>query len=518
MRVAGLACAALCAVLLGACGSDSPTATVATSTAPGTLIYDPPLRVASLDAFTLGSQLGATATGQELLQLAGAPQCGVDFYYIKYYTLGGAGETTTASGALMIPTGSAAQCAGSRPIVLYAHGTTTDKNYNIADITGTLNPADAANGGQNSAYAESALMAATFAAQGYIVVAPNYAGYDISTLPYHPFLNAAQQSGDMIDALTAARTALPHSFTPATVDSGQLFITGYSEGGFVAMATNKALQGQGKTVTAAAPASGPYALEAFGDAVFYGEVNIDSTVFAPLITTSYQKAYGNIYTQTTDVYEPAFATGIDTLLPSTTPIGTLIADGKLPETALFSNTPPDTGNAALNMVLAPNPNPPFSLGFGANNLITSPYRISYVEDALANPDGAVPTPQAGVPLAASPKQTLRIAFKTNDLRSWTPMNPLLMCGADGDPTVFYSVNTETMAAFWTPEVSAGLVSTLDLAATPGAGDPFAPLQLAFQKYYASLVASEGEAAAVASYHGSALPFCIVAARSFFGAF
>ena len=34
----------------------------------------------------------------------------------------------------------------------------------------------------------------------------NYAGYDISTLGYHPFLNAAQQSGEMLDILTAART------------------------------------------------------------------------------------------------------------------------------------------------------------------------------------------------------------------------------------------------------------------------------------------------------------------------
>ena len=31
-------------------------------------------------------------------------------------------------------------------------------------------------------------MAAVFAAQGYIVVAPNYAGYDGSTLDYHPYL------------------------------------------------------------------------------------------------------------------------------------------------------------------------------------------------------------------------------------------------------------------------------------------------------------------------------------------
>ena len=56
---------------------------------------------------------------------------------------------------------------------------------------------------------EGALIAAMFAAQGYIVVAPNYAGYDTSTLAYHPYLNADQQSKDMMDALTAARTALP---------------------------------------------------------------------------------------------------------------------------------------------------------------------------------------------------------------------------------------------------------------------------------------------------------------------
>ena len=54
----------------------------------------------------------------------------------------------------------------------------------------------------------------------------------------------------------------------------------------------------------------------------------------------------------TDIYEPTYATGIDTLLPSTTPIDTLFEDGKLPETALFSSTTPVTGNATLDAALA----------------------------------------------------------------------------------------------------------------------------------------------------------------------
>ena len=308
-------------------------------------------------------------------------------------------------------------------------------SYNIADIT-------------NPSNTEGALIAAMFAAQGYIVVAPNYAGYDTSSLSYHPFLNGTQQPKDMIDALAAARTALPQTFAAATTDNGQLFITGYSEGGYVAMATHKALQSAGATVTASAPMSGPYVLAAFFDAVFYGDVNIGSTEFTPLITTSYQKAYGNIYTATTDIYEPTYAAGIDTLLPSTTPIDTLFEEGKLPETALFNSTTPVTGNATLDAVLAIPKNPIFALGFGPSNLITNDYRLSYVLDAVAHPDGAAPVPQPGVPLPAGPQNALRIAAKLNDMRTWVPHAPILLCGGDQDPTVYFTLNTGTMEAFW----------------------------------------------------------------------
>jgi len=43
----------------------------------------------------------------------------------------------------------------------------------------------------------------------------------------------------------------------------------------------------------------------------------------------------------------------------------------------------------------------FALGFGAGNLIQNSYRLSYVLDAQANPDGGWPTTTTGV-AAASP--------------------------------------------------------------------------------------------------------------------
>ncbi|HTT11272.1 MAG TPA: prolyl oligopeptidase family serine peptidase [Burkholderiaceae bacterium] len=508
-----LGIAALAACVLAACsGNGSSGAAVDDSGARGSLIQNPPFRAASLTAADLTAQLQSTPAGQQLLLVAGMPTCGVDVHYIQYGTVGGAGESTTASGVLMVPTG-AASCTGKRPIVLYAHGTTTDRTYNLAAIADTTN---AANG-------EAALVAAMFAAQGYIVVAPNYAGYDSSPLPYHPYLNADQQSKEMIDALTAARKAIGNVFASGTSDSGKLFVTGYSQGGHVAMATVRAMQGLTTpiTVTASAPMSGPYAMEAMGDAIFFGSVNIGATVFTPLITTSFQKAYGNVYNATTDVYEATYATGIDTLLPSTTPLDQLFVENKLPQTALFSSTTPVTGNATLDAALAVPSNPLFATGFGASNLVLNSVRVAWALDALASPDGAVPTPQPGVPVAVAPQYGLRKDFKTNDLRNsaWFPTAPMLLCGGNADPTVFFSVNAQTMQAFWAG-LPPGAVTVLDVdSAVTGPTDPFAAAKAGFAQAKAAVAAAGGQTAVVEEYHGTLVPpFCTAAARGFFGQF
>lgn len=513
----GLALASVAAVLT-ACGGGSDTGgstTVDNSGARGSIVHNPPLRVTGLTAAEFAARLGETASGKSLLQLAGTPKCGVNFHYMEYGTVGGANEATNATGAVMVPTGSDPACSGARPIVLYAHGTTTDRAYNIANIVDSAAPGAS----------EGSLVGAMFAAQGFIVVAPNYAGYDASRLAYHPYLNADQQSKDMIDALTAARKALP---TIGSSDSGKLLITGYSQGGHVAMATHRALQAAGQTVTASAPMSGPYALAALGDAAYFGNVNLGSTIFTPLLVTSFQRAYGNIYTQLTDVYEAAFAPGLDTLLPSTTPLATLIQQGKLPQTALLSSTPPTAPTpqlqALFNAITPPTTPaalaPLFALGFGPNNLITNASRLGFLLDAVAHPDGAVPTVTTGA-AATAPAHPMRKAFKLNDLRNWTPQRPVMLCGGNGDPTVFFSINTQLMQSLWSAPSPlappAGLLTVLDVdSASPGAGDPFAAVRAGFAQAKAATYSAGGANAVVQAYHGSLVPpFCTVAARGFF---
>jgi predicted esterase len=245
----------------------------------------------------------------------------------------------SASGAIMLPGGSDPACQGARPILLYAHGTNTDRAFNMASVS--------------SSNAESIAVALEFAAQGYVVIAPNYAGYDSSSLTYHPFLNADQQSKDMIDALKAARSALPLSTAASVVDNGKLFITGYSQGGFVAMATHRAMQAAGTAVTAAAPMSGPYALSAFGDALFEGQVSMSAPVNLTLLISSYQQAYGNLFTNTTDIFEAKYATGITSLLPSTTGLTDLESQGKITPSVVFNSTPPDPKFATFTPATTP---------------------------------------------------------------------------------------------------------------------------------------------------------------------
>jgi dienelactone hydrolase len=503
-------------LMLAACGGSDHDKDPSGSAPPqrGTLLHSPPPRVASLSAADLAAAFGADPETQAMLQLTGAPKCRVDVHYIEYNTIGAKNEATTASGALMVPAGIDPACQGGRPVVLYAHGTTTDRNYNIASV-------QPSSGQPNS---EGLLIALAFVSQGYIVVAPNYVGYDSSTLAYHPYLVAEQSANEMMDALKAARGALPTMDAPTTTAGAKLFITGYSQGGHVAMATHRALQAAGIAVAASAPMSGPYALSAFADAEFYGQVSGGAPVFATLLANSYQHTYGNVYSQPTDMFASAYASTIENLLPSTTSRSDLYAQGKLPSDQLFDATPPDPAYAAYTPATQPAAAAPlFARGFGPNYLITNSYRLAYLQDAQANPDGAFPTFTNGAPPAA-PQHPLRQDLKTNDLRNWTPTAPMLLCGGDQDPTVYF-MNTQIMQAYWAPTAAPVTVLDVDADAT-GNDDPYKSLKDAFdvakQLVAATAVAqgaTDGGASKVLSdYHAGLVgPFCLTATRGFFDA-
>lgn len=507
--------AAMAGLLLAGCGGGStgnagPAGTPAAPPAPratGILLQSPPLRTLSLTANGLKSVMqGGPSRDRTLLSLSGDPICDVEVRSLQYTTTGGAGEATTASGALMLPGGADPRCTGARPIVLYGHATHPEKSFNLASL-GDKN---------NSAYTESLTIAAIFAARGYIVVAPNYAGYDSSTLGYHPFLNAKQQSGEMLDALFAAKTAL-ETFTPKVTASTQLFLTGYSQGGYVALATQRVMEEAGLTVTAAAPMSGPYALARELDDNFAGQVHVDSTLFATLLATSYQRAYGNVYASPTDLYESGYASGIETLLPGADS-ATLAKTGKLPENTLFSRTAPQAPPGSnlqptLNSLTPPigtSMDAVFARGFGAANLFTNSFRLAFLQDLIANP--------------ANPSFGLRVDARANDLRGFTPKAPVMLCGGEKDGTVSYANNTLAMAQAWSG-LGAGRVLVLDVdQSATSTSDPFFSEKLSFAVVkegtatQARLSGGDPEWEVARNYHAAVFPFCASAVGKFFGKF
>ncbi|HEX8786541.1 MAG TPA: prolyl oligopeptidase family serine peptidase [Telluria sp.] len=435
--------------------------------------------VSTLSPSVMAGFLEAAQTGT--LAVTGQPQCSVAVYRVHYNTIGGAGESTDASAAIFVPTGSGASCANSRPVLLYAHGTSLLKSYDMADIANNT---------------EARLAAAVFAAQGFIVVAPNYTGYSGSSLGYHPYLDRIAQSADMIDALRAARS----SFTTIGVrDSGKLMVTGYSQGGYVAIATQRAMQETGTgefNLTAAAGMSGPYAIVQFGDDMFGGAPRDGATVVVPMIINAGQHASAALYNTPGDIYEAQYASTIVDLIPGTLGAGDLESQGLLPATALFAaDSLPQT--------------PGYTQYFGANNLIRTDYRNGYLADMAANPCDQDPT----APLSCTPAQALRKWLVRNDLRSYTPTAPTLLCGGHADPTVPF-FNTTAAAAYFAARTSN--VTQLDIDNVPGMNDPYRTVKAGFIAAKDVLSAAEGDSAVASSYHaGLVAPFCMAATRQYF---
>jgi len=132
-------------------------------------------------------------------------------------------------------------------LVVFFHGTTSDRENVPSRYRG------------NQTYNDIDLAILAFATAGYAVAAPDYLG--LGDHPgVHPFPLASINCWSGIDLIKPARTVAAK--TGLTVGK-DLFITGYSEGGAVAMWTVRRLEqiaDPDLKVTRAAPLSGPYDL------------------------------------------------------------------------------------------------------------------------------------------------------------------------------------------------------------------------------------------------------------------
>lgn len=231
-RFLALACAGL--VLATA---TAPAALAATATAPAAA------RTVTIDdrGSLVGAELLARMSAGQVsdyltrfkFPVPDRPQ-GADLYAVTYRTVAADGRPTTASGVVALP----ARSRKGLWTVSYAHGTLPTKADagSVADGDGRAAP----------------LM---FAAAGFAGVAPDYLG--LGTGPgFHPYMDAATEASASADLLRAAGELAGRQ---GRTLSGDVLVTGFSQGGHAAMALGKELRGQdGYRLRGVAPIAGPY--------------------------------------------------------------------------------------------------------------------------------------------------------------------------------------------------------------------------------------------------------------------
>ncbi len=406
---------------------------------PGTgALQEPAVTVTTLST----AQIDAGTAQSGLQPISGTAKCDVKVVALNYSTVGPKGEATNASGVLLMPAGT---CANNAPLVAYAKGTDVQKPRTLA------NPQDP----------ETFMLAAMYAAQGYAVVATDYLGYAKSTYSYHPYLHADSEARSVLDSIRAARRALPSA---GGSFSGKVMFTGYSQGGHSSMAAHRAAERDSPlefNVVAGAHLAGPYNLS--------GSFKLTQAIagyqfFVPFIVTSWQKVYGDIYSDVNTVFKAPYAATIENLLPSPTlNYTTLVTTGALP--GANGETPAQARDAL--------------------------FQSAFLADVQTNPNNA-----------------LFLDAKKNDLFGWSPRAKTLLCGGAGDPTVPPAVHMVPMKADFDAR-GVTTVSTVDVDAQiqaafgPGGTAPTDPASAAFATYYGA-------------YHGTyEPPFCHARARALF---
>lgn len=236
---------------------------------------------------------------------------GIDIYSVFYETVSPNGLTIQATGMLVIPVG-----AGLAPIATFQHGTILNK----IDVP--------SNSGQTKE------VGYIFGTEGYVAVLPDFIGLGQGD-GFHPYMHAESEAIAVVDMLRATKTICSELGVGL---NGELFVSGYSHGGHVAMAATKALQEDYSdefNVTASAPMAGPYDVSGTMYDLLMAQEAYVVPAFLPYMLYSYNMVYG-IWDDVNSVFIEPYNTSLKGYFHENTMYDLSEVDAILPESKIPS--------------------------------------------------------------------------------------------------------------------------------------------------------------------------------------
>lgn len=315
---------------------------------------------------------------------------GLKVYKIPYITKDSQNHNVHVSGLLSVPVGK----KDTIGLVSFNHGTIT-----LNDSAPTVEA-------QKTKQPSTASLFFSAVGLGFATLEADYIGYGDSRKNYHPYMIKDTLVNTSVDFIKAVKIFAKKNGIKL---NNHLYVTGYSEGGYVSMATLKKLESQHIHVDAAAPMAGAYDLNYMARAVLGWEnesLKSYAMTYTILTLNAYAKKYGK---KIESIIKEPYASKIDTLL-----------DGKHTFEQIDNALPLDE--------------------VGKDGLLTQAFLTQY---------------------KSNPKHWFRQALKENSVSNWKPKTKLRLMHCQGDDQVPYTISVKTLQSFMRNGASDVSLITLD---------------------------------------------------------
>lgn len=221
----------------------------------------------------------------------------VSYNIVKYKSKDNNGKEIELSGLFLYPTKAIQLDRIQSPIICVTHGTELQKKHAPSHW-------DFWNISQWGNFAEVVIATTMVSRYGWTVFMPDYQGMGYDLNENHPYCvreKLATASADMIEKGIATISNNKH---PKVNWDGNLFVYGYSEGGFVSMATTQELEKRNIKVNGSVCMDGPYDLTGAMKDVMLNGNSFPIPYFLPVLLVGYNLAYPTYFAYDKMLKEP----------------------------------------------------------------------------------------------------------------------------------------------------------------------------------------------------------------------